>query len=159
MLKSKFTVCSLVAIAAFALGAGVNNFAFSDGIETSGIKIAVVDVSQVIASSSQVKALKTQQEAKKNELVKWLDTVKNDIQKQSTEENKAKLAKKYDKELTKKQEANRTEYVNKLTEIDKNITKVIEDNAKAKGYDIVFSKNAVLYGGVDLTSEIQKAVK
>lgn len=159
MFKSKFTLTSMIAFFAFVLGLGINNIAMSDGINTDGIKIAVVDVNKVVTSSSQVKDLKNQQEAKKAELVKWLDTVKADISKQSTEENKVKLAKKYDEQLVKKQEANRNEYTKKLAEIDKNISQIINQTAKAQGYDIVFAKSAVLYGGEDITGTIAKAVK
>lgn len=159
MIKSKFTLTSLIAFFAFILGLGINNFAMSDGIDTDGIKIAVVDVNQVVTNSSQVKDLKKQQEAKKAELVKWLNTVKADINKQTTEENKIKLAKKYDEQLAKKQEANRNEYTKKLTEIDKNISQVIGQTAKAQGYNIVFAKSAVLYGGDDITGAVSKAVK
>ena len=105
MNKQKFFTTSLIAISAFLLGAGINNVAHSEAAKTvnpQGIKIGVVDVNQVVSSSQQVKALKAQQDAKKKELVKWLDTVKTDIQKQSSQENKVKLAQKYDKELIKK---------------------------------------------------------
>lgn len=162
MNKQRIFMTSLIAVSAFLLGAGINNIAHSEvasNINTQGIKIGVVDVNDVVSSSAQVKALKAQQDAKKKELVKWLDTVKTDIQKQSSQENKVKLAQKYDKELIKKQEANKNEYVKKLEAIDKSISKTINDTAKAKGYTIVFAKNSVLYGGDDLTAEIKKVVK
>lgn len=159
MSKSKTTFMTLGLLSAFFLGMGINNIALSDSINTDGIKIAVVDVSEVVSASSQVKALKSQQEAKKKELVKWLDTVKADIQKQSTDENKAKLAKKYDADLAKKQEAIRNEYTKKLTEIDKSISESIAQTAKAQGYSVVLAKSAVLYGGDNLTPAVKKAVK
>lgn len=160
MNKQKIILTSVVALSAFLLGAGVNNIAHSQAaVAPSAIKIGVVDVNSVVSSSAQVKALKAQQDAKKKELVKWLDTVKSDIQKQSSQENKVKLAQKYDKELIKKQEANQNEYVKKLETIDKSISKTINDTAKAKGYTIVFAKSSVLYGGDDLTAEIKKVVK
>ncbi len=161
MNRQKFLKTSLIAATAFILGAGINNIAHSEAasINTSGIKIGVVDVNQIVSSSAQVKALKAQQDVKKQELAKWLDTVKADIQKQTSQENKVKLAQKYDKELVKKQEANKNEYIKKLEAIDKSISKTINETAKAKGYTIVFSKNSVLYGGDDLTQEIKKIVK
>lgn len=160
-MKSKLTLMSLVALFAFILGAGFNNIAMSDvpAQAPSGIKIAVVDVNKVVSDSKEVKALKAQQDKKKDELVKWLETVKTDINKQSTDENKVKLAKKYDSELAKKQEANRKDYTAKLQKIDKNISNIINQTAKAQGYTIVFSKSSVLYGGDDITSVISKAVK
>lgn len=159
MIKSRFVTTSLIALAAFILGAGLNNIALSDAVDTNGIKIAVVDVNSVISSSSQVKALQKQQEAKRTELEKWLKVVREDVAKQSTEEGKIKLAKKYDGDLAKKQETNRNEYVKKITEIDADISKIIAQSAQANGYDIVFAKSSVLYGGDDLTQAVKKAVK
>lgn len=158
MFKSKVTYAALIAVCAFALGLGVNNAAFSD-VPSAGVKIAVVDVNKVVASSSQVKALKQQQDAKKAELQKWLDTVKADIQKQSSKENKEKLVKKYDAEFGKKAAANKAEYTKQLQNIDKNISSKIKSVAEIKGYSIVLSKSSVLYGGEDITSEIIKTVK
>ena len=160
-MKSKLTLTSLVALIAFISGAGFNNIAMSNtpAAQPSPLKIAVVDVNKVVSDSKEVKALKAQQDKKKDELVKWLETVKTDINKQSSNENKVKLAKKYDSELAKKQDANRKDYTKKLQTIDKNISAIINQTAKAQGYTIVFAKSSVLYGGDDITGVISKAVK
>ena len=160
-MKSKLTRTSLVALIAFISGAGFNNIAMSNtpAAQPSPVKIAVVDVNKVVSDSKEVKALKAQQDKKKDELVKWLETVKTDINKQSSNENKVKLAKKYDSELAKKQDANRKDYTKKLQTIDKNISAIINQTAKAQGYTIVFAKSSVLYGGDDITGVISKAVK
>ena len=70
-------------------------------------KIAVVDVPAVVAKSAQVQALKKEQQAKIQDLEKWLKTAQ----------------------------------------------------AKAKGYNMVISKDVVIYGGDDITADVQKAVK
>ena len=56
--------------AAFAIGFSANNFAMSD--VPSNFKVAVVDVQQVVASSAQVKALKKEQQAKTEEVIKYI---------------------------------------------------------------------------------------
>ena len=61
-----------VAAASFVVGFAVNNFAVSD---TMPSKIAVVDVNTVVAKSSEVKALKKEQETKMKELQTWLNNV------------------------------------------------------------------------------------
>ena len=121
--------------------------------------IAVVDVRKVVSNSKQVQALKSEQDKKNQELKKWLDTVRADIAKQSTDANKQKLAKKYDAELAKKKEVIQKDYAKKLAEIDKSITATISDYAKSKGYTIVISKTDVIYGGIDITSDVSKLVK
>ena len=123
-------------------------------------KIAVVDVQAVVASSSQVQALKKEQQTKLQELDKWLKTVKADVDKQKTQEGKEKLIKKYDGEFLKKQNDIKSNYAKKLQAIDVNITQAIANEAKAKGYNLVLSKQGqVLYSSDDLTANIQKAVK
>lgn len=144
----------LAIIAAFSIGLGFNNLAMSDVPS----KIAVVDVNKVVSTSSQVMALKKEQQLKTEDLQKWIKTAQADVEKQSTKEGKEKLAK-YDTELKKKQSAIQKSYTDKLQVIDKNISKLIADEAKAKGYDIVLAKNVVLYGGDDITGTIAKAVK
>ena len=133
---------------------GITNAAIAD------TRIAVVDVQAVVASSSQVQALKKEQQSKLQELDKWLKTVKADVDKQQTQEGKEKLIKKYDGEFLKKQNDIKSNYAKKLQAIDVNITQAIANEAKAKGYNLVLSKQGqVLYSSDDLTANIQKAVK
>lgn len=141
----------LVSVAMF----GIVNFAVAADVE----KIAVVDVQKVVNESKQVKALRAEQQKKAKEIVAWIKTAREDVQKQSTDENKEKLAKKYDELFLKKQEVLKSEYTKKLAEIDKSISGTIEQYAKSKGYTIVVSKSIVLYGGDDITAEISKIVK
>ena len=141
----------------FVLGLiiGSNNFAMSD----ITAKVAVVDVASIVASSNQVKALKSEQAKKAQENLKWLNTVNADIKKQSNDANKQALMKKYDKEYATKRDAQAKEYSKKLAAIDSNISETIAAQAKAKGYTLVLAKSTVLYGGDDITEEIKKVVK
>ena len=122
-------------------------------------KIAVVDIPAVVAKSAQVQALKKEQQAKMQDLEKWLTIVQADVEKQQTQEGKEKLLKKYNAEFAKKKETLAKNYQSQLQAIDKSITETISTTAKAKGYDIVISKNIVVYGGDDITAELQKLVK
>ena len=122
-------------------------------------KIAVVDIPAVVAKSAQVQALKKEQQAKMQDLEKWLTIVQADVEKQQTQEGKEKLLKKYNAEFAKKKETLAKNYQSQLQAIDKTITETISTTAKAKGYDIVISKNVVVYGGDDITAELQKLVK
>lgn len=143
------------AVLLFALGLGAGNLVTSH--ETS--KIAVVDIQTLVSKSSQVQALKKEQAAKMQELGKWLETVSADINKQSTEEGKQKLIKKYNAEYAKKQEVIKKNYKEKLTSVDKIITDAIANEAKTQGYDVVLSSSAVIYGGNNITDAVSKAIK
>lgn len=132
------------------------------GISTSVIaasNVAVVDVQAVVAKSAQVRALKKEQQTKMQDLEKWLNTAKADVEKQKTQEGKEKLLKKYNSEFEKKKADIAKNYQTKLQAIDKSISATIAEQAKLKGYDMVISKGVVVYGGDDITADVQKVVK
>ena len=143
--------------AAFAIGFSANNFAMSD--VPSNFKVAVVDVQQVVASSAQVKALKKEQQAKTEEVIKYIDKARKDVASVSDEKKKKVFEDKYNKELVTKRETLEKDYATKLQAIDKNISSTIETQAKAKNYNVVLAKGVVLYGGDDITADIVKIVK
>lgn len=146
-----------VGLAAFVIGFSVNNFAMSD--EPANYKVAVVDIAQVVANSAQVKNLKKEQQAKADELVKFVDKARKDVAAVSDEKKKKELEEKYSKELIAKKEKMEKEYIDKLSAIDTSISKKVEEQAKAGNYNIVLAKGAVLYGGEDITQTVIKAVK
>ena len=74
-MDNKFRFLAVV-VAAFIVGFSVNNFAMSDVPS----KIAVVDVGQVVASSSQVQALRKEQQAKAKELVAFVEKQEKKLQ-------------------------------------------------------------------------------
>lgn len=142
-------------LAAFVIGMSVNNFAVSNVPS----KIAVVDVQKVVASSAQVKALKADREAKIKDLANFVTTARANVAKETNAAKKKTLEDKYNKELNSKRDAIQKDYAKKLAAIDKSISSVINQKAKAANYDIVLAKGVVLYGGTDITAEIAKSVK
>ena len=145
---------SIVAVAVFSVVFGLNTT-----LSAFAGQIAVVDIQTVVSKSAQVQALKKEQEAKMKELQSWLDKVKTEISKQKNDDDKQKLVKKYDAEFAKKQQTIKENYAKKIQAIDKSISDTIAREAQLKGYDIVVSKGAVLYGGKDITADITKIVK
>ena len=122
-------------------------------------KIAVVDVQAVVNSSSQVQALKKEQQAKTKEIVTFIEKARKDVAAVTDVKKKQALEEKYNKELSSKKTAMDKNYSDKLTAIDATISKQIENQAKLGGYDIVLAKGVVLYGGSDITEAVKKAVK
>lgn len=147
----------MVGAFSFALGLGFNDIAKSH--ISSDFRVGIVDVNAVVAKSSEVQALKKEQIGKVKELQKWVETTKKDVEKQSTDENKQKLAKKYSAELVKKQNEIQKNYTQKLKNIDKNITEIIAQEAQKQEYNLILNKSNVLYGGDNITESIIKAVK
>ena len=146
-----------VSLLAFAIGLSAGNFAMSD--VPSNFKVAVVNVPKVVESSSQVKALKVQNSKNIQDLAKFSETAQAAINKETDPKKQKALKEKYQKEFQAKRTSMTKNYETKLVEIDKNITNLINTQAKAQGYDLVLAKGAVLMGGTDITDEIAKQVK
>ena len=121
--------------------------------------IAVVDVQAVVSKSAQVQALKKEQQTKIQDLEKWLKTAQADVEKQKSQEGKEKVLKKYNADFAMKKEAIAKDYQARLQAVDKSITETISTTARAKGYDMVISKGVVVFGGADITADVQKVVK
>ena len=155
-MKNSFKVLTIAA-AAFMVGIATSNYAISD--IPSNFKVAVVNVPKLVESSAQVKALKEQNTKNVQELAKFGETAQNAIAKEKDPKKQKALKEKYQKEFQTKRSAMTKTYENKLIEIDKNISSIITTQAKAKGYNLVLAKSAVLVGGTDITDEIAAQVK
>lgn len=155
-MKNNFKTLA-ISLIAFGIGLTAGNYAISD--VPSNFKVAVVDVSKVVASSSQVKALKNEQRTKSQELAKFIETAKANLDKEKDAAKKKALEAKYNKEFNAKRDAIAKNYETKLLAIDKNISALIDTNAKNNGYNLVLAKGAVLSGGTDITDQIAKVVK
>ncbi|MBQ6516165.1 OmpH family outer membrane protein [bacterium] len=155
-MKKQFIIGTSLVVS-FVLGMTAGNYALSD--QPMNVKIGLVDVTKLVDSSSEIKALKNSHNKKAEELKAWIEVAKTDVEKQKTKEGQQKLAQKYENDLIKKQEYLSKTFQKELADIDKNIGNVVKERSKAMGYDIVFNKSAVLYGGEDITSSIQKYIK
>lgn len=121
--------------------------------------IAVVDLNQIVGSSSQVQQLKQEQAKKLAELDKILINARGEISNESDPAKVLLLEDKYMKEFNTKKEALENEYNNKISIIEKNIKNEITKKAQKDGYEYVFAKSVVLYGGKDITPEVISSVK
>lgn len=132
------------------------NAAFS-----ADFKYAIVDVQQVVSSSKQVSALKAQQNTKVKELTSFIQNAQKQLQAEKNADKRKELEDKFNKELNAKKTAMDKNYATQLSNIDKNISNIIAQQAKTKGYDLVLAKGVVLYSGTgtDITNDIIKIVK
>ena len=91
---NKKLVVSLCILSGLFLGS-LKSFTAEPVKAPAGAKFAVVEVSVVVANSKKVAALQKEQEKKMQDLKKWLETVRADVSKQSTQAAKDKLIKKF----------------------------------------------------------------
>lgn len=145
------------AILAFSLGVCTNNFAMSNS--PASYKVGVVDITKIVSNSKQVNQLKDEQLKQAEALKNTVKKAQDEISKENDSAKKQQLIKKYDNDIAYLKNTNDKKYAKKLAEIDKSITKTIQDESKKAGYDLVLAKGMVLFGGTDITDEIAKVVK
>lgn len=146
----KKTLIAVALLSGLAFGAAANAADFS---------VAVVDVPVVVNASAQVQALKKDQQAKAEEIVKFVEKARKDVASISDTKKKQAAEDKYNKELQAKKEKMDTEYAARLKTIDESISSQIAAKAKADGFNLVLSKGIVLYGGTDITQAVAKIIK
>ena len=154
-MKKNLLTLALCAFA-FGLGFGANNIAFSN---VNPAKIAYVNVPKLLAASKDLKAAQDAQMKQTKDMLKWYDTASADIQKQTTKAGKDAVIKKYEAQLTQKKKTIKDAYAKKVNQVDTQLDTAITTKAKAMGYNLVFRKDALLFGGTDITNEILPLVK
>ncbi len=154
-MKKKFLLISVCTLA-FAAGYTINNPAISN---PEGYKVAIVDVTALVSKSSQVNALKAEQDKKLTEIKNTIEKAQQEISKETDSKKIAQLEEKYRNEVNAQKLALDSEYAAKLKQIDNDIKAVVVSKAKDMKYNLVLPKSIVLSGGDDITAEVAKAVK
>lgn len=126
----------------------------------STFKYAVVDVPRVVENSQQVANLKKQRQEQERLFSKSLQDAQKKLQAETNATKKKALEDSLTKSLNAQKDKMNQEYAQKLQAIDKNISAVIAQQARANGYKLVVAKSVVLYSeGTDITNDVMKAVK
>ena len=131
--------------------------ATKSSINTS--KIAVVDVQSLVSQTPSVMALRQERQNQLVGLQQWVNSANAEINQQTDQNSKAALFQKYQQELNQRQQALQSEYAQKVQSIDAELSKLISDEAKKSGYDYVFAKGIVVFGGTDITENVAKSLK
>lgn len=135
---------------AFLLFLGMaSNYAFAEGNS-----IAVVDLQKLVSNSAQVKQLKQEHSKKMEELNKIIVNARGAIANETDSAKIVQLEEKYTREFNTKKQALEKDYNTRLSSIEKSIQAEIEKKAQKDKYDYVFAKSVVLFGGKDITNEI-----
>ena len=116
--------------------------------------IAIVDLQKIVSNSSQVKQLKQEHAKKMDELNKIIVNARGAIANETDSAKILQLEENFTKEFNTKKQSLEKDYNSKLSAIEKNIKAEIEKKAQKDNYDYVFAKSVVLYGGKDITDEI-----
>lgn len=117
-------------------------------------KVAVVDLQRIVSNSAQVKQLKQEHSRKMEELNKIVVNARGEIANETDANKIVQLEEKYTREFNTKKSALEKDYNSRLNAIEKNIKDEITRKAQKDNYDYVFAKSVLLYGGKDITNEI-----
>ncbi len=154
---SKLMTVAMIAILALS-SANVASAAVTNSNAT--FKYAVVDVPRVVENSQQVAALKKQRQEQERIFSKSLQDAQKKLNAETNADKKKALETQLTKNLNAQRDKMNKEYAQKLQAIDKNISNVIAQQAKANGYKLVVAKSVVLYSeGTDITDDVMKIVK
>ncbi len=121
-------------------------------------KIATIDVVTIARGSNEVAALRAYENKERQALNTYMEKAKAEVLKEKDKTKQTALQKKHIQIYKSKQNKVQQQIVKKSNAIDKKIHESIQNYAKAQGYNLVFSKSALLYGGEDISSEIIKII-
>ena len=144
-------------ITAFSIGYYFNYPAISDS--TNACRVAVVDMGEIAKHSSKVKQLENEQKSKLNDMQATINRAQLEISKETDKSKIEALSEKYRKEINDKKVAMDEYYNNRLTQINNEIKTAVMSKADKLGYDLVLPKNVTLFGGDDITGQVESDIR
>lgn len=153
----KKILASLIVIGAFVAGYSINSIAVSN--TTPAYRVAVVDIQKVITNSSEIRALKVEQEKQVQNMQATIEKARAEIAKEKDPAKISALEEKYRNEINKQKLELDTSYNKKLTAIDNKIKTAVVEKARSMNYNMVLPKNTVLFGGDDITEQVSTIIK
>ena len=155
-MKKKILATVLI-IGAFAAGYSINSIAVSN--TNLDYRVAVVDIQQIVANSSEIKALKLEQIKQAENMQSTIDKARTEISKEKDPKKISQLEEKYRNEINNQKLALDESYSTKLKAIDSKIKTAVVEKARSMNYNIVLPKNTVLFGGDDITDQVGAIIK
>ena len=155
-MKKKILATAAV-ITAFAIGYSINSIAVSN--TAPEYKIAVVDIQQIVANSSEIKSLKLDQEKQMQNMQSTIEKARTEISKEKDPAKISQLEDKYRNEINKQKLALDASYNDKLKAIDSKIKTAVVEKARSMHYNLVLPKNTVLFCGDDITDQVATIIK
>ena len=153
----KKILATLVVIGAFVAGYSINSIAVSN--TNPEFRVAVVDIQKIVASSSEIRALKLDQDKQVKNMQATIEKARAEIAKEKDPAKVSALEEKYRNEINRQKLALDTSYNNKLTAIDNKIKTAVVEKARSMNYNMVLPKKTVLFGGDDITEQVSTIIK
>lgn len=116
--------------------------------------VGFIDVNYIVSNSKQTQALKAKQDALTVELQKYGITEKEKMMNSKTSLNKQDAEKELIKKVSLKKEDLEKQYKDNFIAVQQKIKTAVADVEKKKHIDLVFTKDSLVSGGVDLTKDV-----
>lgn len=156
-MKKQLVVSTLAIVISFIAGYSVNNIAISK--TQSEYRIATVDIQKVVANSTDIKKLKTEQDSQIQKMQSTIEKARTEIAKEKDPAKISQLEEKYRNEINNQKLALDTSYNTKVKAIDSKIKTAVVEKARSMNYNIVLPKNTVLFGGDDITEQVSAIIQ
>ena len=114
---------------------------------------AVVDVEKILVDYNKAREMNAQFERQNTQLRNYIINIQKQINDAKTPVEKKSIEDKYKAEVQKRTESLKTEQLQKVSTLEKEIYQAI-DKVSGNKYEMVFVKNTVVKGGVDITQEV-----
>jgi len=117
-------------------------------------QIGYVDTAKILSSYDKAQEFEADQKVKQAELQKYIAEARKNIKAAKTQTEAKNLESKYSKELDVKKDEYSKQLAKDWELIQKTVIDAIKTAAASKKIDVVFKKESLLTGGIDLTPDV-----
>lgn len=144
----------LAAIVASTLAAPSQMSQTIQAAELTNQNVGFIDVNYIVNNSKETQALKAKQDALTVELQKFGITEKEKMMNSKSSLSKQDLEKELIKKVTLKKEDLEKQYRENFISVQQKIKTAVAQVEKKKHIDLVFTKDSLVSGGIDLTKDV-----
>ena len=144
----------LIALVASTLVAPIQMGQETQAAELTNQNVGFIDVSYIVNNSKETQALKQKQDTLTVELQKFGITEKEKMMNSKTSLSKEDMEKELIKKVSLKKEDLEKQYRDNFIAVQQKIKTAVDQVEKKKHIDLVFTKDSLVSGGVDLTKDI-----
>lgn len=152
--NNKLQKLLLVALVASALVTTGQIGQKAQATELTSQNVGFIDVNYIVNNSKQTQALKQKQDALTVELQKFGITEKEKMMNSKTLLSKQDLEKELIKKVALKKEDLEKQYRDNFIAVQQKIKTAVADVEKQKHINLVFTKDSLVSGGIDITKDV-----
>jgi len=125
--------------------------------QQTNIKAAIVDIPWILKQLPSFVSAQAEQQKNVMALQEWVNSANAEINAQKDAAKQA-LSAQFQQELAKRQQIAQQAYAQKLQQIDAEVSKMIADTASEQGFDFVFAKTTLVFGGTDISDKVAQKI-